>query len=128
MCKAAGIEGYKTGHSGKVTCATTLYRQGFSDQLIKERTGHHSLEALHQYKRTSSNQQHEFSLALAPPAPHTLHVNKENMLPATSDEDEDDFVPLKKKPKVGIAMDGEAHGLFPRLCLSNCTFNISIQK
>jgi len=28
ICKAAGIEGYKTGHSGKVTCATTLYRQG----------------------------------------------------------------------------------------------------
>jgi hypothetical protein len=25
MCKAAGIEGSKTGHSGKVTCATTLY-------------------------------------------------------------------------------------------------------
>ena len=40
MCKAAGIEGYKTGHSGKITCATTLYCQGFSDQLIKEQTGH----------------------------------------------------------------------------------------
>ena len=25
-------------------CATTLYRQDFSDQLIKERTGHHSLK------------------------------------------------------------------------------------
>ena len=111
-----------------MTCATTLYHQGFSDQLIKECTGHRSLEALHQYKRTSSNQQHEFSLALAPPVPHTLHVNKENKLPETSNEDEDDFVPLKKKPKVGIAMDGEAHGLFPRSCLSNCTFNITIQK
>ncbi len=47
MCKEAGIEGRKTGHSGKVTCATTLYRQDFSDQLIKDRTGHRSLEALH---------------------------------------------------------------------------------
>ena len=96
MCKAASIEGYKTGHSGKVTCATTLYRQGFSDQVIKEHTGHRSLEALHQYKRTSSNQQHEFSLALAPPAPHTLHVNKENKPPATSNEDKDDFIPRKQ--------------------------------
>ena len=57
MCKAAGIEGLKTGHSGKVTCATTLYHQNFSDQLIKERTGHRSLEALHKYKRTGSDQQ-----------------------------------------------------------------------
>ena len=36
MCKAAGIQGHKTGHSGKVTCAATLYQQNFSDQLIKE--------------------------------------------------------------------------------------------
>ncbi len=35
MCKAAGIKGRKTGHSGKVTCATTLYHHNFSDQLIK---------------------------------------------------------------------------------------------
>ena len=40
MCKEAGIEGYKTGHSGNITCATTLYRHNFSDQEIKECTGH----------------------------------------------------------------------------------------
>ena len=54
---SGGIDGRKTGHSGKVTCATTLYRQNFGDQLIKERTGHRSLEALHKYKRTGSDQQ-----------------------------------------------------------------------
>ena len=37
MCKNAGIQGRKTGHSGKVTCATVLYQNDFSDQLIKER-------------------------------------------------------------------------------------------
>ncbi len=126
MCKAAGIEGYKTGHSGKVTCATTLYRQGFSDQLIKERTGHRSLEALHQYKRTGSNQQHELSLALGPPT-HTS-VKKENKRPASFDEDDDDFVPLKKKPKVEPAVEGEMQGLFPRSSMNNCTFNITIQN
>ena len=66
MCKEAGIEGRKTGHSGKVTCATTLYRQDFSDQLIKERTGHRSLEALHKYKRTGPDQQYKVSMALLP--------------------------------------------------------------
>ena len=65
MCKAAGIEGRKTGHSGKVTCATALYQQSFSDQLIKERTGHRSIEALHKYKRTGIDQQ-KVSNALQP--------------------------------------------------------------
>ena len=96
-----------------------------SDQLIKEHTGHHSLEALRQCKRTGSNQQHELSLALGPPAPHTLSVNKENKRPAIFNEDENDFVSLKK---VGIAKDGEVQGLFPQSCLNNCTFNITIQK
>lgn len=67
MCKAAGIEGRKTGHSGKVTCATSLYHQNFEDQLIKEHTGHNSLEALHKYKRTRSDQQFQVSMALLPP-------------------------------------------------------------
>ncbi len=66
MCKEAGIEWRKTGHSGKVTCATTLYRQDFSDQLIKERTGHRSLETLHKYKRTGPDQQYKVSMALLP--------------------------------------------------------------
>ena len=66
MCKLAGIDGRKPGHSGKVTCATTLYRQNFGDQLIKERTGHRSLEGLHKYKRTGSDQQYEVSMALLP--------------------------------------------------------------
>ena len=64
MCKQAGIEGQKTDHSGKVTCATTLYHQNFRDQLIKERTGHGSLEALHKYKWTGADQQYEVSMAL----------------------------------------------------------------
>ena len=96
MCKAAGISGCKTGHSGKVTCATMLYLKGFSDQLIKECTGHHSLEDLHKYKRTSSQQQFDVSMAL---------VNNENVLEKPKsvlhdfddDNSDDDFQLLKKK-------------------------------
>lgn len=47
---------YVTGHSGKVTCATSLYRKGVDEQLIRERTGHRS-NAIREYKRTSSEQQ-----------------------------------------------------------------------
>ncbi len=99
-CKAGGIEGLKTGHSGRVTCAATLNRKGLSGQLVRERTGHRSLETLHKYKRTGSEQQQELSLALAPTTTKEmpLAVEKENTQPKY-DED-DDFVPLKKKPKI----------------------------
>ena len=103
MCKAAGIPGRKTGHSGKVTCATTLYQQNFNDQLIKERTGHRSIEALHKYKRTGSDQQMKVSMALLP------KVGKENV----PEDDDDDFKPVKKKPKVE-----DIKGMFPLSTIS----------
>ena len=74
----------------EIMCATTHYHQNVSDQLIKERTGHCSLEALN-YKLTGSDQQYDVSMALLP------SQEKEN-LPTTHDDDKD-FVPLKKKPK-----------------------------
>ena len=122
MCRVVGIEGRKTGHSGKVTCATSLYHQNFSDQLIKERTGHRSLEALHKYKRTGSDQQREVSMALLPPM-----ALKENTSPEKEklDDDSEDFQPLRRKPKVAKLAD--VQGLFPRSSLGNCKFNISIQ-
>ena len=106
MCKAAGIDGRKTGHSGKITCAASLYQQNFDDQLIKERTGNRSLEALHKYKHTGSDQQHQVSMALLPPvafkkippAKAGVPPAKENVRPGEGDYDDDDFKPLKKKP------------------------------
>ena len=80
--------------TGKVTCATSLYQQDFGDQLIKERTGHRSLEAIHKYKRTGSDQQHRVSMALLPPV-----AKKENIPPTApipSCDDDDDLIPLKK--------------------------------
>ena len=115
---AAGIEGRKTGHSGKVTCATALYQQGFCDQLIRERTGHSSIEALHKYKRTSLDQKHAVSMALLPTC---ADRGKENTF--TESDSDDDFQPLKKVPKLSAL-----RGLFPQSALKNCTFNINIQK
>ena len=42
-----------TNHSGKVTCATSLFSKGFDGQLIMARTGHRSL-AVRNYKRTTT--------------------------------------------------------------------------
>ena len=145
MCKLAGIEGWKTGHSGKVTCATTLYHQNFSDQLIKERTGHRSLEALHKYKRTGADQQYKGAMALLPkiatkektpvlddsvdiPLKKPMLSGKENkpsQLPPSFDDD-DDFIPLKKKPK--LQNPEEVKSMFEHSTLKNCTINIQYTK
>ncbi|XP_063415439.1 uncharacterized protein LOC134697228 [Mytilus trossulus] len=46
MCADAGVEGYFTNHSGKRTCATTLYQAGIPEQEIMYRTGHRSVESV----------------------------------------------------------------------------------
>ena len=66
MCQDDGILGWKTGHSSKATCATSHTSQNFSGQVIKECTGNRSLESLHKYNNTGSDQQHEVSMALLP--------------------------------------------------------------
>ena len=57
LCKLAGIKGFKTNHSLRVTNATRLYSSGTDEQLIMERTGHRSTDGVRPYKRTSEEQQ-----------------------------------------------------------------------
>ncbi|CAC5398682.1 unnamed protein product [Mytilus coruscus] len=54
MCAEAGIEGYFTNHSGKRTCATTLYQTGVPEQDFMNRTCHTSVESVRKYKRASN--------------------------------------------------------------------------
>ena len=64
MCQEAGVEGYKTNHSLRVTAATCLFHEGKDEQLIMARTGHHSTDGVQTYKRTSMEQHKELSDAL----------------------------------------------------------------
>ena len=58
-----------TNHSGKVTCATTLYESGqFDEQVIISRKGHRST-AVRKYKRASNRMLQNVSDALQPPMP-----------------------------------------------------------
>lgn len=71
MMKEAGIDTSDrniTGHSGKVTCATRLYQEGFDEQAIKSRTGHRS-DAVRFYKKPSLEMQSSISKCLQPPNP-----------------------------------------------------------
>ena len=57
LCKAAGIEGYRTNHSLRATNATRLYAHGVDEQIIMEQTGHSSVEGVRSYKHMSEAQQ-----------------------------------------------------------------------
>ena len=59
LCETADISGFKTNHSLRVTNATRLFQSGAEEQLIMERTGHHSIDGVRAYKRTSE-EQHQF--------------------------------------------------------------------
>lgn len=65
--KMAGIETNITSHSGKVSCATQLFRENVDEQLIMGRTGHRTTAALRLYKRKADEQDVELSRMLEPP-------------------------------------------------------------
>ncbi|XP_021340885.1 uncharacterized protein LOC110466932 [Mizuhopecten yessoensis] len=55
LCEEAGFKGYFTNHSLRATAATRLYKAGFDEQLVAEKTGHRSA-AIRSYKRTCDAQ------------------------------------------------------------------------
>ncbi|XP_069140278.1 uncharacterized protein [Argopecten irradians] len=63
MMKDAGFEGHYTGHSGIVTLAVTLYSEGISERVIKERTGLLSEYVRHFKAMSSQVQGHRGELA-----------------------------------------------------------------
>ena len=65
MCCEAKIGGHKTNHSLRATGASELFEAGVPEKIIKERTGHRSLEALRLYERTTSNQHQAVSKVLS---------------------------------------------------------------
>ena len=64
ICLAAGVDGFKTNYSLRVTTATRLFRAGVDEQLIMQRTGHRSIDGIRVYKRTSEEQQKTVSAIL----------------------------------------------------------------
>ena len=77
MYTKAGLKGNFSNHSGKRTCATSLFHEGFDEQMISSRTGHRSM-AIRDYKVLSDEQQFALSKILDPPTANmvstmTLH-------------------------------------------------------
>ena len=60
-CKQAGIPGFKTNHSLRVTSATRLFQSGVDEQLIMSHTGHRSVDGVRSYKRVCEDQKKSVS-------------------------------------------------------------------
>ena len=67
MFKEAGMTKKATNHSLRATGTTEMYRCGVPENVIKERTGHKSLDGLRAYERTTLEQQRAVSRILTDP-------------------------------------------------------------
>ena len=54
LMREAGIDGYFTNHSLRVTATTRLYDSQIDEASIMQRTGHRSVEGVRAYKRSSN--------------------------------------------------------------------------
>ena len=80
LCEKAGIEGYKTNHSLRVTTATRLFQSGADEQLIMERTGHRSTDGVRAYKQSCPEQAERLS--------KVLNLEKRELLPTNREKRE----------------------------------------
>ena len=78
LCEKAGIEGYKTNHSLRVTTATRLFQSGVDEQLIMERTGHRSTDGIRAYKRSCPEQAEQLS--------KVLNLERREVLPTSQEK------------------------------------------
>ena len=96
FCKEAGFEGQFTNHSGKVTCATELFKHNVDEQLIMRQTGHRSEDAVRRYKRPSQQHDHHVSSILQPPPPK--HVQTTNIMHSATNNSLAIFISPAKIP------------------------------
>lgn len=55
LCSKGGIEGHHTNHSLRATTATRGLEAGIPEKCLMARTGHRSVDSLHQYQRESES-------------------------------------------------------------------------
>ena len=138
ICEKAGIHG-KSNHSLRVTGASRMYECHVPEKLIKERTGHRSLDALRTYERASRAQQQTVSSVIA----STDHVDFHGKAKAISGLQSYETATTtldtvyKEEFKCStnhqeVVQSGNAeHGTgvaFSMHSCSNCTFNITVGK
>ena len=96
MFEVVGVRG-KTNHSLRVTGTTRLFNAQVPEKIVQERSGHHSLDSLRCYERTSKEQHQAVPSILSSASP--LHfTEKENLQKDTRDVKPDpDSTSVEKK-------------------------------
>lgn len=129
ICAKGGVSGNLTNHSGKRTCATTLYRNRIDEQDIMDRTGHRSTDAVRKYKRCSDDIRRAVSSVLDPTPPKKLKSENEPV-PGTSGScdithSKECDSPKKLSSNVTFARNPLTHitGNSANINFSGCTFN-----
>ena len=123
MFAKAGLEGNFTNHSGKRTCATSLYEAGLDEQSIMDRTGHRST-AVRAYKTKTDEIEEKVSSALNPPdKENSAGTSNHKQLPVKKIKlEHPDSKDTVRKSLSDITNGAAAHGL---VNYNNCTFNIA---
>ena len=104
--KAGILDRHVTNHSLRATGTTKLFTAGVPEKIIKERTGHKSLEALRCYERTTEDQIQAVSNILAPSTsssfPAEMGKFKQTNKRQDSSRDKQCNTPVKwsKKPRM----------------------------
>ncbi|XP_063397165.1 uncharacterized protein LOC134681459 [Mytilus trossulus] len=115
MCTKAGLSGNFTNHSGKRTCATTMFQSGIDEQTIMSRTGHRSVQGVRKYKRPSDDQLRDISNVLEPNC-KSSKIKTENNSSDGKENEKCHIVELQSQSKSCVPFGG----------FNNCnvTFNI----
>ncbi len=108
MCRNGGIAGTKSNRSLRATGATELYRAGVPEKIIKQRTGHRSVESLRKYEHTCTTQ-HQAVANILSSDTTTSYSTQMSQLQSKSEN----CISINKTPTMNF---------------SNCTVNITIQS
>ena len=121
LCSGAGIPGYVTNHSLRVTAATRLFHKGVDEQLIMARTGHRSTDGIRAYKRISEEQQKALSEVLNNPQKEepkeyefSSAPKKLREIETATESTKENSLPIPAMPNI------------PAMNFSGCTGNITI--
>ena len=120
LCAAAGIQGFKTNHSLRVTNATRLFQSGMDEQLIMCRTGHRSIEGVRTYKRISEELKEDLSHVLNSATNGTIPMRKKIKIEA----DKTDPEPVPENKHISINTTA-AHPMISFTGCSSITINYS---
>ena len=97
LMKSAGIEGYFTNHSLRVTAATRTYDAQLDEATIMSKTGHRSVDGVRAYKRTSEKFRELSSAVL-----NTQKKQKLEPIPESADKKSDVAGSENTAPEVSL--------------------------